>query len=347
LELRQLKYFVSIVENGSISKAAARAYIAQSALSHQLAQLESELGTLLLHRSSKGAILTDSGKVFYRHAQAILRQVNDIRSAVRKSPDDVVGSVLLGIPQSVSAALALPLLVAARKRLPGVSLQLNEELLGNLTGQLRNGLVNLAILFDSGQLGEFDHRQLVEEELCLVRVATKNKVSKPATVTLEKAVSQPLVLTGVEHGHGYGMRSVIEEAARQHDLLSVLLSNMVVEVNSLNILKSAVMAGFGATILPRAAVADEVRNQQLQVERIVSPRVTRIPALCAAPNVPMTNAMQAMSDLVVEVAGELCSSGAWDGTAPITCATASNGDSQPRNGSGRQARRSSRHAIEK
>lgn len=207
--------------------------------------------------------------------------------------------------------------------------------------------MNLAILFDSGQLDEFDHRQLVEEELCLVRVAAKNKGSKQATVTLEKAVSQPLVLTGVEHGHGYGMRSVIEEAAKQHDLLGVLLSNMVIEVNSLNILKSAVLAGIGATILPRAAVAVEVRNGQLQVERIVSPRVTRIPALCAAPNVPTTNAMRAVSDLVVEVAAELCSSGMWEGTAPIAAARASHGDSPPRSGSrSQELQRSPRHATE-
>jgi len=345
LELRQLKYFVSIVENGSISKAAARAFIAQSALSHQLAQLESELGTLLLHRSSKGATLTDSGEVFYRHAQAILRQVNDIRLAVRKSPDDVVGSVLLAIPQSISSALALPLLVAARKRLPGVSLQLNEELLGNLTGQLRNGLVDLAILFDSGQLDEFDHKPLVEEELCLVRVAAKNKASKPAVVTLEKAVSQPLVLTGVEHGHGYGMRSVIERAAKEHDLLGVFLSNIVVEVNSLNILKSAVLAGIGATILPLACVADEVRNEQLQVERIVSPRVTRIPALCTPPNVPMTNAIRAVSDLVVQVAGELCSSGVWKGTSPIAAGGAS--IAQSNESAGLKASQRSRKATEK
>jgi LysR family transcriptional regulator, nitrogen assimilation regulatory protein len=157
MELRQLKYFVSIVDCGSLSKATASVFVAQSALSHQLAQLESELGTLLLHRSSKGVSLTESGEVLYRQALAILQQVNDIKSAVRSSSEYVVGSVVLGIPQSITVALALPLLVAARERLPGISLQLNEELLGNLASQLRRGTVNLAILFDNGQFQEFEY----------------------------------------------------------------------------------------------------------------------------------------------------------------------------------------------
>ena len=85
MELRQLRYYVAIVDHGSLSRAATVLHVAQPALTQQLRQLEQELGAQLLHRSAQGVLCTDAGKVFYEHAQAILKQVGDARSAVTQS----------------------------------------------------------------------------------------------------------------------------------------------------------------------------------------------------------------------------------------------------------------------
>ena len=82
MEIRQLKYFVAIAEHGAFSKAAEKLFVAQSALSHQLAQLEDELGARLFHRSRRGVELTEPGRVFLAHALAILRQLDDARRSV-------------------------------------------------------------------------------------------------------------------------------------------------------------------------------------------------------------------------------------------------------------------------
>ncbi|REM13282.1 LysR family transcriptional regulator, partial [Mycobacterium tuberculosis] len=73
-ELRQFKYFVAIVDCGSLSRAAQQLFIAQSALSKQMAELEGELGTQLLLRSRNGVAMTEAGKVFYEYAQGITKQ---------------------------------------------------------------------------------------------------------------------------------------------------------------------------------------------------------------------------------------------------------------------------------
>ena len=70
MELRQFKYFVAIVDCGSLSRAAQQLFIAQSALSKQMAELEAELGTQLLLRSRNGVAMTEAGKVFYEYATA-------------------------------------------------------------------------------------------------------------------------------------------------------------------------------------------------------------------------------------------------------------------------------------
>jgi LysR family nitrogen assimilation transcriptional regulator len=75
--------------------------VAQPALTQQLRQL--------LHRSAHGVLSTEAGKVFYEHAQAILKQVADARSAVTQLTTRPSGSVTLGLPHSISGALALPL----------------------------------------------------------------------------------------------------------------------------------------------------------------------------------------------------------------------------------------------
>jgi LysR family transcriptional regulator, nitrogen assimilation regulatory protein len=121
MELRQLRYFVAIVDHGSLSRAALVLHVAQPALTQQLRQLEEELGAQLLHRSAQGVVSTDAGKVFYDHAQAILKQVADARSAVTQSARPS-GSVTMGLPHSISGALALPLLTAAREQYPDITL---------------------------------------------------------------------------------------------------------------------------------------------------------------------------------------------------------------------------------
>lgn len=113
MELRQLRYFVAIVDHGSLSRAALFLHVAQPALTAQIKHLEDELGAQLLHRSAQGMTSTDAGKVFYEHAQAILKQVGDAKSAVTQSTTRPSGSVTLGLPHSISGALALPLLIAA------------------------------------------------------------------------------------------------------------------------------------------------------------------------------------------------------------------------------------------
>jgi len=86
LEIRQIKYFLAVVDSGSVSRAAGRLFVAQSALSKQISDLETDLDVQLLHRSRSGVFPTESGKVFYEYGKAILKQMSDAREAVHFPP---------------------------------------------------------------------------------------------------------------------------------------------------------------------------------------------------------------------------------------------------------------------
>ncbi|UMR32099.1 LysR substrate-binding domain-containing protein [Massilia sp. MB5] len=304
MEIRQLRYFVAIVDHGSLSRAALVLHVAQPALTQQLRHLEEELGVQLLHRSAQGVLSTDAGKVFYDHAQAILKQVADAKQAVTHSARPS-GSVTLGLPHSISGALALPLLMAAQRHYPDVTLQLTEELTGNLAEQLKSGRVNLAVLFDDGQLTPFATTPLAEEELAYICRADGADFKLDASVTLAQALGTKLILPGLQHG----VRPRIEAVARA----AGLHTGDVIEINSIAILKSAILAGMGATILPVAPVLDEIERGSMRVHSIHHPAISRTAMLCTSRTIPLTNAASAISQLALQVAQELCVSGIWPG----------------------------------
>lgn len=305
MELRQLRYFVAIVDHGSLSRAAGILHVAQPALTQQLRQLEDELGAQLLHRSATGVTATDAGKVFYEHAHAILKQVSDAKSAVVQSTTRPSGSVTLGFPHSISGALALPLLMAVREQYPEITLQLTEEISGNLTEQLKSGRINLAVLFDDGQLSHFDTTTLIEEDMMFICRAGSPRRPRHADLTLAQALDSTLILPAQQQG----VRPRIENVARAQGLLL----RHVIEINSIAILKSALLADIGATILPLAPVQAEVEAGQLQAYPIHSPAISRTVALCSSRNIPLTNAAQAVRQLVHAVTRQLCTDGHWRG----------------------------------
>lgn len=309
MELRQLRYFVAIVDHGSLSRAARILHVAQPALTQQLRQLEDELGAQLLHRSAQGVLSTDAGKIFYEHAQAILKQVGDAKSAIAQSAGKPTGTVALGIPQSVSGALALPLLTAMRASYPEISLQLTEELSGNLIEQLKSGRINLAVLFDDGQLTAFSSTALVEEQMMYITCKGSQFAIRRKSVTLARAVKVPLILPGMQHG----VRPRIENIVRQ----AGLSIDNVIDINSIAILKTALLADMGATILPVAPVLAEIESGVMIALPIAGTPISRTVTLCSSKNIPLTNAAAAVARLVFDVTKELCASGRWLGATML------------------------------
>ena len=97
MQLRQLRYFVEIVEAGSFSRAAAIIHVAQPALSHQIAALEQEIGVSLLHRGPRGVRPTAAGEMLHREAASILRQMEQLPPKVRSTGGVTEGTANLGM----------------------------------------------------------------------------------------------------------------------------------------------------------------------------------------------------------------------------------------------------------
>jgi LysR family nitrogen assimilation transcriptional regulator len=218
--------------------------------------------------------------------------------------------VELGIPQSVSAALAFPLLKAVRESYPDITFQLTEELTGNLTEQLRSGRLNLAILFDDGQLSGFHTQPLVEEDMMYITRAGSQFACKRKSIRLEQVVRAPLILPSLQHG----VRPRIEQVLREQGMSA----EQVIEITSIAILKSALLADMGATILPVSPLLPEIQRGEMVAVPVSDATLSRTVSLCSSKNIPLTNAARAVAKRVQDVTQQLVSSGAWPDVRLLT-----------------------------
>ncbi|AGW93065.1 MULTISPECIES: LysR substrate-binding domain-containing protein [Cupriavidus] len=313
MELRQLRYFVRIVELGGLSRAAADLYIAQPALSQQIANLEAEFGVQLLTRTSRGVTPTAAGKVLYRHAQAALRLAERIKADVQHAGGAPVGAVSVGMPTSVANILAAPLVAAVRSRLPQVRLQIMESLSGHLAEMVANGRIEMALLFERHEPGDaaaphrkalphLDIKPLLVEELFLL-AAGSGPFGEP--VSLADAASRPLILPG----RANATRQIIDDALAK----AGLTAEIVAELDSLATIKSVVADGLGATILSASALAGASPVKGVVAHRISDATLKRQVSLCTYDVKTLSVAAEHVSALLLEVSMALVRDGTWEG----------------------------------
>ena len=246
MDLRQLRYFVGIVESGSVTRASRQLCIAQPALSAQLSKLEAEVGRTLLHRSAKGVAPTDNGLALYHHARVMLRQLEQALSVARQDGGDVQGVVSLGLPASTLSALGLPLVRQIRRKYPGILLNVVEGLSGQIAQMMRIGQLDLAVLFALDALPELKAVELFEEELfVLVPEGGALVDASRESLSLREIAGLPLILPTGSHGL---RRRVCAEFERRG-----LVPNVVAEIDSVALVMDCVCDGMGATIKPMPA----------------------------------------------------------------------------------------------
>jgi LysR family transcriptional regulator, regulatory protein for tcuABC len=307
MDMRQLRYFVQIVESGSLAKASRQLFIAQPALSQQMARLEDEVGRSLLVRSSRGVSPTENGEALYHHAKFMLRQLDQAVSVARQETAAVSGRVTLGLAPTTVCRLGLPLLQHLRCKYPGVRLNVVEGLSGHLEHMTRVGQLDLAVLFSQKAAAELTVEPLLEEELFVILPAGSTLV--PAgrmSLTLKEVAALPLILPSP--GHGLRRRIAIEFERVN------LPIDAVAEIDSLPLLMHCVGEGIGATIKPMAAIhALGDTPQRWRTLRIADAVMTRTNYLYALPPHKLSPCAAIVRDELRRVVRGLTESGEWQG----------------------------------
>lgn len=304
MELRQLRYFVRVVELGSMSRAALDLNLVQSALSQQISRLEGELSARLLQRTRKGVTPTEAGMAFFREAQLALRHAEQAGRAARQAR--LSGTVSVGLAPTTAAVLGLPLMHAMRERYPDVRLHMVESLSGHLTQMLNARQLDLAVLFETDAARRWSVTPLLEETLYLIRSRQGLPPNAAATVSMAELGALPLILPTGPHG----LRSTLDAAFARAGLRPVLAA----EIDSLALLMDAVDAGLGATLQPWAAVgrfADAA--QRFHLAALDDPLARRPNVLCSLSDDELSPAALAARVVLADCARARVNAGQWMG----------------------------------
>jgi LysR family transcriptional regulator, nitrogen assimilation regulatory protein len=305
LDLRQLRSFVAIARAGSLSKASKQLHIAQPALSHKVAALERELETQLFVRGNRGMKLTRDGLFLLEQATNILKNVNDAVAGLKLQDVSIAGKVRIGLPGTASEIIGSILIRKILKLYPNVFLNIIEDGANELRVMLEQDRLDLAILVNEREQTTLEIVPLAVEVYCLF--GPLEQAGETTTIDWTELSKLPLFLSST-----YNIsRKFIDDTA----LANGITLSPVAELGSTHLLKNAVRAGLGFTILPWSAANLEFDARTFWIRRIVRPELRAYLGLAASKLHVASRAQQAVKLVILETCRELISDGRWKAEA--------------------------------
>lgn len=302
LGLRQLKYFVAIADAGSLSRAAATLNVAQSALSHHLAEMEANLGTSLVERRARGVALTQAGQRLYEHASAILTALDKAEIDIRAIAGTASGPITVGLCQTAMEVISLDLMSKTRSACPNVRLTLIEGLSPVLFEFLVAGQLDFAVVYNPPSDARLRAVPVLEEELFLV--GRTDIIGTEAT---------PISLATIPQGQIIGLSPIKDTSAilQNPHLRAMIAPHAFLEIGSLNALVKALVAGLGCAILARATVGPHLESGLVHARRIIDPVLTRRLWLLSLIDRPDTLAVREIGMILQKALAEAVAVGRW------------------------------------
>jgi LysR family transcriptional regulator, nitrogen assimilation regulatory protein len=310
MDIRHLRYFIAIAEEGSLSKAAERLRVAQPALSQHMRNMEMDLSTELLFRSSRGVQLTESGERLLAQARKLVGQFDLVADIVRGTDLEPAGEVRFGIPGTVSEVLSARLIQETARRYPRIRLRIAEAMSGFILDWLREGKVDIAVLYRGADRHGLTLSEVLSEELLLFggpQAHVEGADGPGATVPFCEAIRLPLAVPSP----GHGLRELLDGLATHHCAAAL---NVRTEIDSYTPIKALVEQGFGFSILPAMAIRKECAAGRLKSWPLSAPQVRRTVFVAMPADRPPSTATAAVEALCLEVLRQLVREGAWDAT---------------------------------
>ncbi|WP_417718527.1 LysR substrate-binding domain-containing protein [Salipiger sp.] len=257
MDTRRLEAFTKVVDLGSVTRAASVLHIAQPALSQQIISLEGEFRVQLLNRSTRGVTPTEAGKVLYRYAKTIMRQVDEARRGVLEQGGELTGSVSVGLAGWSSASLLGPRLIAeVHEHHPGIRLQICDSFLIRLSEMVLNGQLDMAVLYGDHAARGLNYIAVGEESF---RIAAPPGLLPEGVEVIdhEALAALPLVMPIRESFARLMVERACETVGRAPDI--------TVEVFSCSNLIAALEAGCGATVVPVEVAESLAARTELEI----------------------------------------------------------------------------------
>jgi DNA-binding transcriptional LysR family regulator len=202
VELRQLRYFVAIAEEGNFSRAAQRLHVSQPPLSTQIKSLEEELGMRLLERTNRGVSLTAAGSVFFEETRAVLARLEHARGKALRADRGDIGMLAVGFVSMADYGILPPALKHFRASFPLVEVQLHELTTDAKIRELRATRLDLGIALAPVDESDLEFARLLREELVLAAPSAHPAVKGSGAVDLRALAKESFIIPPRDIGPG-------------------------------------------------------------------------------------------------------------------------------------------------
>ena len=306
MDIKKLESFVHVADLGSFTKAASLLSVAQSALSHQVRQLEIDLDQTLLHRNGRGVTPTDAGKRLLVHARGILMQVRRAREELAETRDAMVGHVVLGLPPSIARLLTVPLVKAFRSTFPQGTLGVAEALSASVVTWLQEGHVDVGLVYNPPPLPCLEIHPLYDQELFLVSAKTANKTAKmerrEGPIQLRELPRYPLIIPSRSNAN----RILIDTQLARLGLKP----QIAFEIDGIASIIDLVQEGYGHAALPLNSLRGHTSRRRVAVRPIIKPRLSIQLSVVTLADRPMTPLAREFLSSLQKLASRVLSPGA-------------------------------------
>ena len=325
MDLRALRYFIAVLEAGSLSRAAHSLYVAQPALTAQIKKLEGELGAQLLERSHAGVTPTPAGAQLYEDARRLLSDADAMRERIQRLPQGPEGSVTIALPFLLTSLLAGPLIASLRHSHPRIRIFVLDDLSLMVQKAMLDRRADLAVLVDTASLHDLQVQPMAEESIYVCGQDVDGSMApllRPAPhgglphMDFAHACQLPLVL----QSRRFSIRQTVEAAADARELRL----NIVHEHDSARVIRSLYHCGAGFTFTPACSLSDapawlreEAKATPTAIQhgwivaQVAAPALLRRYFLAVQANRGGDPALQVVRQALLDQARQLITAGLW------------------------------------
>lgn len=199
MELRVLKYFLTVADEGNITRAADILHVTQPTLSRQLMELEDELGTALLIRGKRSVTLTDEGFLFKQQAEMIVELSDKLEHTFKDQKDVICGTIKIGATEAVGGRTLAAYMKEFREKYPDVQFDLYNGMADNIKEMIEHGLLDLGLVMEPIDTAKFEYVRLPQKETWGILLRKDHELAEKEIITLEDIKQYPLVMPGREN----------------------------------------------------------------------------------------------------------------------------------------------------
>ena len=295
MNLRDLKYLVTVADTHHFGRAAERCFVSQPTLSGQIKKLEEELGLTIFERTKHSVETTHIGEVIVAQARQVLEQADALKQLAKSYQDPLVGPLRMGIIPTLSPYLMPLILKPLQQKYPQIKLILSEELTDTLLTRLRKHEIDAAVLAKQIDDPDFESIPLFDEPFWLVH-PQDHPLSKKKNIVQADLDCSDLLLLSEGHCLAEQMMSIchMQQRSSQGDMADLRAS-------SLETLLQMVEAGFGSTLLPALALKSySAIDRGVTARQLKLPNAYRRVSLVFRRSFPRRQALEAFTEIVLE-----------------------------------------------